>query len=230
MKTSLLAWTLLTAAITAAEPRVEIVAEFPDRQVTGVAVAPDGRVFVNFPYWDNPHEISVAVAGGGSALTPYPDAAWNKKDGDPARRWVCVQSVFIDTTGALWVLDPAAPMLETVVPGGAKLVKFDLATNRPVQTIVFPPEVAPERSYLNDVRIDAEAGFAYLTESGLGSLVVVDLKSGKSRRLLAGHPSTKAEDITLHVDGLTPKDPKTGKSPSFHADGIALDLNREWLY
>jgi sugar lactone lactonase YvrE len=137
----------------------------------------------------------------------------------------------VDDTGALWVLDPAAPMLEAVVKGGPKLVKFDLATNQPAQMIAFPESVAPENSYLNDVRVDTKTGHAYLTESSLGGLVVVDLKSGKSRRVLEKEKSTKAEpEVELTVDGLKPKDPKTGKSPQFQSDGIALDAAHGYLY
>lgn len=214
--------------------KIEEVAAFPEQQVTGVAVSQNGRVFVNFPYWSDGHTTSVAEVMKDGTLKPFPDESWNKKEGDPAQRWVCVQSVSVDDTGALWVLDPAAPKQEAVVKGGAKLVKFDLTSTTPatpVQTIIFPEAAAPERSYLNDVRVDTKTGHAYLTESALGSLVVVDLKSGQARRLLAGHKSTVVEpDVTLVVDGLKPLDPKTGKSPSFAADGIALDAENGYLY
>ncbi len=210
---------------------IEEVASFPTQQVTGVAVTPDGRVFVNFPYWSEEHTVSVAEVMKDGSMRPFPDEAWNKKEGDPAKRWVCVQSVYVDDTGALWVLDPAAPMLEAVVKGGPKLVKFDPATGQATQTIAFPEAIAPERSYLNDVRVDTKTGHAYLTESGLGALVIVDLNSGKMRRVLADHKSTKAEpDVELKIDGIKPLDPKSGKTPVFHADGIALDMENGYLY
>ena len=54
--------------------------------------------------------------------------------------------------------------------------------------------------------------------------MVVDLKTGQARRLLADHPSTKVEPGTeIVVDGMKIIDPKTGKTPEFHADGIAFD-------
>jgi hypothetical protein len=103
---------------------------------------------------------------------------------------VCVQSVVVDDQDALWVLDPASPKTEAVVKGGPKLVKIDLAT-RVTQSVIFDEDVAPERSYLNDVRLDTKTGHAFITESGTGAIIVVDLKSGKARRLLASDPSTK---------------------------------------
>jgi sugar lactone lactonase YvrE len=129
------------------------------------------------------------------------------------------------------VLDPASPLQQGVTKGGAKLVKFDGASSQPAQTIVFDEAIAPTKSYLNDVRVDTTTQHAYITESGIGSLVVVDLKSGKSRRLLATHVSTKAESrVELEIDGIKPKDPKTGKTPVFNADGIALDTENGYLY
>jgi sugar lactone lactonase YvrE len=209
---------------------LEEVASFPTQQVTGVTVSAKGRVFVNFPFWSDDHTTSVAEIVDGK-LQPFPDQAWNAKEGAPASHWVCVQSVVVDDQDTLWVLDPASPKTEAVVPGGPKLVKIDLTTNRVVQTVSFDPSIAPERSYLNDVRIDTATGHAYITESGVGSIVVVDLKTGKARRLLADHPSTKADPQTkIVVDRMEILDPKTGLAPAFQADGIALDRNSGWLY
>lgn len=209
---------------------MEQVAAFPTQQVTGVTVSAKGRVFVNFPYWSDEHTTSVAEIVDGQPK-PYPDEAWQRKDGDPHKRWVCVQSVVCDDTDALWVLDPASPKTEAVVSGGPKLVKFDLTTNQPVQTIAFDETIAPEKSYLNDVRFDTKTGHAFITESGTGAIIVVELKSGKARRVLAMHPSTKLEpDKEIVVDGFKVIDPKTQQAPAFHVDGIALDRESGWLY
>lgn len=215
----------------AEKPVLEEVASFPKQQVTGVTVSKSGRIFVNFPFWSDDHTTSVAEVMPDGTVKPYPDEAWNAKGGAPQSTWVCVQSVVVDDSDALWVLDPAAPKTEKIVPGGPKLVKIDLATNKPVQTIAFDEKVAPEHSYLNDVRIDTENGYAYMTESGEGAVVVADLKTGKARRLLATHVSTKAEtDIAIEVEGFKVVDPKTGKAPAFKADGIAFDKKGGFLY
>jgi hypothetical protein len=71
-----------------------------------------------------------------------------------------------------------------------------------VGSIPFGEDVAPKKSYLNDVRIDTRTNTAFITESAKGAIIVVDLKSGKARRLLDGHPSTQPEkDVKLVVDG-----------------------------
>jgi hypothetical protein len=80
--------------------------------VTGVAVSAQDRVFVKF--WSDDHTISVAEVVDGK-LRPFPDEAWNTKDGPVDKRWVCVQSVVVDDQDAVWVLDPASPKTEAVL-------------------------------------------------------------------------------------------------------------------
>ena len=167
-------------------------------------------------------------------LRPYPGFDWNRwgKDeaGHPEAHFVCVQSVVVDDDGFLWVLDPASPGFKGVVPGGAKLVKINIATGMVERVIPFDDMTAPRNSYLNDVRFDPNDDIAYITESGTGAIVVVDLESGKSRRVLADHPSTKAEPgYVPMIDGKELRD-ENGKVPQIHADGIAIDAEGEYLY
>ena len=143
----------LIAATRLSAAELKEVASFPDQQVTGVGVSTkSGRVFVNFPYWSDEHPISVAEIVNGQPK-PYPNEEWNKS-GPPASHFVCVQSVVVDDQENLWVLDPAAPKMQEIVQGGPKLVKIDLRANQVIQTIPFGEDIAPAKSYLNDVRID----------------------------------------------------------------------------
>jgi hypothetical protein len=59
------------------DPKLQQIAAFPDHQVTGITVAGDGRIFLCFPYWSDPHTVSVARLDANSTLTPYPDENWN---------------------------------------------------------------------------------------------------------------------------------------------------------
>src|SRR5690606_27445016 len=108
-------------------------------------------------------------------------------------------------------------------------------TDEVLRTIRFDAKAAPNGSYLNDVRVDTDRKVAYLTDSGLGALLVVDLATGAARRLLEDHPSTKAKpDVIPKLDGrelrvLLP-DGTAGPVPQVHADGLALDLKRDLLY
>jgi hypothetical protein len=115
-------------------------------QVTGVTVTTDGRIFVNFPRWTDDAPISVAELLPGGKLRPYPDETWNSWRNASATKmsvedhFVCVQSVVADQHGALWVLDPAAPGNEKILPDGPKLVRIELATNKVTKVISFSPE------------------------------------------------------------------------------------------
>jgi sugar lactone lactonase YvrE len=166
-----------TAATASAEPGLTKVASFK-HQVTGVAVAPDGRIFVNFPRWSEDAPISVAEIKNGVPVA-FPNAEWNawrnSKPLSAADHWICVQSVVIGPHGNLWVVDPAAPAMGATIKGGPKLVEMDLKTNQPTRTISLPDTVALQASYLNDVRFSPDGKTAYLTDSGArGAIIVVD--------------------------------------------------------
>ena len=214
------------------KPIVEV-AHFQDYQVTGIAVDKTAQLYANFPRWSNDYKYAVAAVGKDSSLTPFPDEQWNSwkdKDPDVANKWVCVQSITVDDTGALWVLDTGNPGMNGTLPGAPKLVKFDLATKKATQTIPFGADICPAKSYLNDVRFDTTRQVAYLTESGVGSIIVVDLKSGKTRRLLVEDKSTTVDkNVDLTING---KEVETAEKqrPKFNADGIALSPDNESLY
>ena len=232
--TSLAIGTSLAAA--ADTPKLEQVANF-EHQVTGVTVSKDGRIFVNFPRWSEDAPVSVGEVKEGR-VTPYPDGAWNNwrnEKGpklDPAKYFVCVQSVVIDPSGALWAVDAGAPGLGAVVKNAPKLVKVDLAKNEVAQVIPIGEDVALTASYLNDIRFSPDGKVAYLTDSGAkGALIVVDLDTGKARRLLDGHPSTQFEpDVVVTTDGGKPVRRPDGRGAQFAADGIALSEDGRTLY
>ena len=200
-----------------------------DYQWTGVAVSQTGRIFVNFPRWSDDVPISVAELVDGKA-TPYPNAEINMWHNglDPTTHFVCVQAVYIDGKNNLWILDPASPQFKGVIPDGPKLVKVDLKTNTITKTYPFSADVAPEKSYLNDVRIDTAHDFAYMTDSGLGAIIALNLKTGKAKRFLTKSPTTKSEDVVLTINGN--KWLQNGNAPQVHSDGIAYDPKEDILY
>jgi sugar lactone lactonase YvrE len=174
--------------------------------------------------------MSVGEINEEGRVRPFPDKGWNQwSPGRSAKdHFVCVQSVVIDDQNRLWVLDPANPQFQGVVPGGAKLMSFNIQTGNVLKRIVFDSSVVRANSYLNDVRIDTDAGYAYITDSNDGSIVTVNLKTGKSRRLLDNHYSTEPE-LPLVINGSVWK--TAAGDPNFIAsDGIALDHKQEYLY
>jgi sugar lactone lactonase YvrE len=203
------------------------------RQLAGVTISKDGRLFVNFPRWVDVPKPSVAEVRPDGSLAAYPSEAMNAWDLAPGRSaaacFVCVQSVVADANGKLWALDPASPQFQGVVPGGPKLVKIDLATADVERVYAFDDAAAPPKSYLNDVRF--ASGHAFMSDSGIGTIVVLDLGTGEVRRLLEDHVSTKAQPDLVPVIGGRPfRFSADNTVPQVHSDGIAIDPGGVHLY
>ena len=193
---------------------------------TGIAATKGKRIFVNFPRWDGKSPYAVAEILSDGSAKPYPDLSWNSwKDEDPdvGSKFVCVQSVFCDDRDDLWILDSGNPYLKGVLRNAPKLVKVETRKNAVEKIYRFPGDVLAPASYLNDVRIDAAGSRAYISDSGVGAIHVLDLETGRVRKILADHPSTRAEDIVFRVEGVEIRQ-------KIHCDGIALDPRGEYLY
>lgn len=201
-----------------------------DKQLGAVAIAPNGRLFVNYSRWFGAVPVAVAEIVNGQPI-PYPNQTWNQENKSPVHKhFLSVQSVYIYRNGKhLWVVDAANPQMQGLVTGGVKLVQIELQTNQVSRVIQFDTSAAPAGSYFNDVRIDLPRQVAYLSDLGLGAIIVVDLTTGKSRRLLVGHPSTKSEQITMSVNGKPWLMPD-GTARRVSVTGIALDLSGDYLY
>jgi sugar lactone lactonase YvrE len=222
------------------ERAVSEVARFETDQVTGVGVSRAGRVFVNFPLWHDGHRVHVAELLASGDFTPWPSDSWNTwREGMSVRpdMFVCVQSVHIDDMDRVWVVDTGNPRIGPgFAPGAsARLLRFDLASGSLVRTYdLTEAGVAPAGSYVNDVRIDTRAGFAYMTDSSRGGLIVLNLETGTARRVLGEDPRTMAEtDFVPIVEGKELRfagGPMKGQTPKVHSDGIAVDAQRGWVY
>lgn len=200
-------------------------------QLTGVAVAKDNRVFVNYPYWLDSHSYSVVEVKDGKPV-PYPDAEWNsfKKGEDGQNKFVCVQAVVTDDKGFLWVVDAAGIGLGKVYQHSSKVVKINLATNKIEKIYRFPENVVREDVYINDIRVDNENGFAYLSNSNTGGIIVLNINTGESRLVLANSPSVKS-DPNYHFSPLGTELKKgDGSSLKVNSDGIALTPDNQYVY
>jgi sugar lactone lactonase YvrE len=214
-------------------PPLEVVKAFGDDfRLVGIGVSAKGRVFATAPSSNvRSHFSMVEVEPKTGAVTPYPDAAWNSfsEQGDGKSEWISVQALWVDKADHLWALDSSLPKVDQKrLP--PKLVEFDLSTNQPIRQYDFKGIVSATDS-LNDLRIDTEHNYAYLTNAGnKGSLVVLDLKTGAARQVLVDDRSTFADphqhlmignEIALRPDGSV---------TAIQADGIALSPDAQWLY
>lgn len=227
---------LVSPLVDTRDNRLQAVATF-EHQVTGVTVAPDGRIFVNFPRWTEDTPVSVAELMPDGTTKPYPNEEWNSwrnarmSEVSPNDHFVCVQSVVADQRGSLWIVDPAAPNAERTIKGGPKVVEIDLKSNNVKRSFPIPPEIAGPGSYLNDIRIAPDGQFAYLTDSGSpGGLIVLKIGSGEAWRVLSDDPSTQFDpSVNVMSDGRPVRRPD-GRQPLFNADSLALSKDGSTLY
>ncbi|MEW6342189.1 MAG: L-dopachrome tautomerase-related protein [Pseudomonadota bacterium] len=215
------------------QPTLELVATSPTHLWNAVTLTSSGRMFAAMPRWpgftSTPSVIEIRPDG---ELRPYPGRGWNdwREGKDATRAFVCVNTAHCFDGTYLWVVDTGSlPLSPTSVQRGAqKLVQIDTRNDQVVSTIVFD-DLLPAGASLNDLRIGG--GYIYLTESGLGSIVVVDLNTGQKLHRLANDPTTKAD----------PKRPKIGRGGKWltlpdgtpqvtNADPIELSPDNQWLY
>ncbi len=204
--------------------QIENVTSFKGQQVTGVSVSKEGRIFANFPRWrENVKNSVVEVLEAGKSI-PFPNQKWNTwKIGDVHSDsiFVAVQSV-VAFENKLYVLDTRNPLFKGVIDN-PRIFTFDLTSNQLVKTYKLNKESFHKDSYINDLRVDKKKGKIYLTDSGHAGIVIVDINSGESFRVLDNHKSTLAEKDQLTFSNGIWKN-------TVHSDGIALDTKNDVLY
>jgi sugar lactone lactonase YvrE len=208
-----------------AEKLIEV-ANFGRNQPIGVAVAPaTNRLFVSFPHREPFLYALTEIVNG--KRKPFPNQEWNKfTPGQDATHFVNVQDLFADNKNCLWVLD-SKPM------GNAdskfKLVKIDLTDNHVMHVYTFN-DIDKSKSALNDMCIDNDKQLAYLSDPGQHALVVLNLKTGKSRVVLKDDRSTIVQPgLKLHLDDKDVVDDQGNPFVS-NVNGIALTADNKYFY
>jgi sugar lactone lactonase YvrE len=227
---SILLWITGVSAL-AQQPKLEPVYSDDTYQFTGVAVSAKGRLFVTYPRWSDTYKFAVVEVMKDGSVKPFPDAATNEwaPPQDGKDKWVCVQTAYVDGDDYLYIVDPAAPKLDKVIDiNAAKVVKYNLQTNQAEKVYRFAHTI-DNHSYLNDIRVDTKRQVAYLTNSGTGGIVILDLKTGTSRQVLQAHKSVHPDpNAKFIIDGRELK--KQGQPVAFQSDGIALSPGCDYLY
>lgn len=180
------------------DPRIQVALTL-DTPSNGVSTTPDGRLFVLYARVDGTQAqgLPEVVEWADGAGTPYPDARWNSYaaggNSDVATTLVRVNAQRVGPDGSLWLVDTGSPGFGAPValPDGPKLVVVDTTTDQ-VSRVYGMGNVTRSESLLDDIRFDWAARRAYLTDAGVGALIVLDLDSGHAVRLLEGHPSVGA--------------------------------------
>ena len=200
------------------------VASFKGQQVTGVTATDKGRLFVNFPRWRKGVNSSVVEIIPNSDPESYPNESWNSWEIDKPiaeNKFIGVQSVLAFEDN-LYVLDTRSQLFQNVMDA-PRIFVFDLATDTLSKTYILEEASYYKDSYINDLRVDKKNNRIYLTDSGHPGLVIVDIDSEKTRRVLNEHTSTTAEQSYLTFG-------EKEWENTIHSDGIALDIKNERLF
>jgi sugar lactone lactonase YvrE len=210
----------LTRAPLLPESALELVVE-TEHPPGNVAVASNGRLFFTIHPESRPDVVKLVEWVGGQAV-PYPDEERQSLFDTPL-------GVRIDRQDRLWVLDHGHHGI-----GRPRLLAFDLANGEIVHDIAFDRDAAPMGSFLNDLAIDGPGETVYISDVSFvrksPAIVVVDVATGGSRRILEKHRSVTAQNWLIE----TPTRPMAylGGFITLEAgvDGIALSRDGEWLF
>lgn len=215
--------------------RVTIVAELK-KQPGNIGFTPDNRLIFSYhPFAKS--DIRVAELMKDGTVKPFPNASWNDPASPDSMRFDNVLGVRGYSDGLVWVLDMGGR--SNSVP---KIVAWDTRKNALARIIYLPPPISHAKSFLDDFAVDRKHNVIYMTDASIGddegaALIVIDLKTGNARRVLAGDKSLIADrNEPIRAGGPTGaiaqfKD-KNGKMVDLFvgADGIVTDKNDEWLY
>ncbi len=219
--------TLPVTLPTQQDSRLEQVATSP-RVWNGITVSHDNRLFASLTQSEGAGLQLAEVIN--NQLKAFPDDSWNQWNAnDPEHHFYHVNALRIGPDGDLWVMDSGNKGIGTgdqAVTGGAKLVHISLATGKVVNSYVFKEPTLQPTSYLDDVRFNGD--FAYITDPGAVGLVVLNLKSGKSWRVLDNHPLS-IDHQPIYADGkkLILRD---GREKRVGLDQLEVSPDGKWLY
>ena len=208
------------------QDELEVVAEFPAAHPPGnIAITPEGRIMMSqHQFYGAPLRVVELLAD--NSLVPFPNQAWSSK---PEQKGIGLNTVLglrADANGVVWMLDNSEGAGQ---PG--KIVGWDTENDELYQVIYLPQPIIAEDAFLNDLAVDLDNNAIYLTDTASGdnsALIVVDLNTGFSRRVLEGDVSTRPEDIPLIVDERVIN--MAGEPAKVGANPITVDPNNEWVY
>ena len=213
----------------ALSPKLTEVASIP-WLCNAVALTHSGRLFAGLPRWPtNEKTPSVAEILPDGKLQPFPGGKWNQgvegsNNGEDV--FVCVNTIHIFDDDTLWVVDQGNKNLSR---NAQKLLQFDTNTGKLLRRFTFSETILPEGGNINDLRLDSEN--IYLTDSGLGAIIVINLKTEKMLRRLAGHYSTQAtSDRPPFGENGQLLQKSDGSMVLVNSDPIEISPDGKWLY
>jgi sugar lactone lactonase YvrE len=195
-----------------------------------VTITDNGRIIMSLHQFYAP-KFTVVEVKKDKSLEPFPNDEISNHESQATLKLDTVLGIRSDKNGIVWMLDNGLRS-----PTTPKLVGWDTKTNKLQQEIKLPVPISAKDSFVNDFAVDTTHNHIYISDPAGGAnaaIIVVNLKSGSTRRVLEGDKSVIPENIDLIIDN-TPvqiKD-KTAKlfRPHLGVNPITEDLDNEWVY
>ncbi len=225
MKSLYAATCALALALPAAATELETYLEFEKAMPPGnLAIGPDGRMFMSVHEFYGPELRVVEVMPDGSTK-PYPTEDWARAPQDDADGLNGVLGLRADRDGILWMLDGQGENQT------GRIVGWDTKTETLHAIHYIGAPVARPTSFLNDLAVDRDHGAIYISDTGDGqnsAIIVVDLETGRARRVLEGSRYTIPEDTPMVIDG---REITLGGNPAkIGINPITVDPTNTWVY
>ncbi len=210
---------LLTASPSATQagtrPEVTVIAEL-EHPPGNPAVGIDSEVYLSLHPFGAPKYKVVRLDENG-VLSPFPSEAISAG-------FLNVIGVTVSEDGIVWILDMGGP------GQSPKLLGWSPAANRLEAVHYIPDEAVGANPFLQDLAVDSKGRRAYLADMSRGDLVgvsepaivVIDLDTGQTRRVLNGHDMFQPEpDAIQRADG----EPMVYTRSDGSSERFALGLN-----
>ncbi|MBO1361653.1 gluconolactonase [Acetobacter sacchari] len=196
-------------------------------QLWDVVVAlPDGRVALQAPRWLGGNGPQLSIARENEMPAAYPNAAWNAADGPVDEHFVALAGITLAPDGQLWAVDSGVPDREKPPTADARLVEIDTHSDSVTRVLSIDPAALRPGSVLGGIAIHGRT--AYVLDSGVAGLLVIDLGSGVAQRFMDHHPALTAGRPIQARDGVVAA--PDGRPIAIDANLIAVSPDGKWLY
>ena len=214
--------------------RAEIFARLP-QSVGNIAMTPDNQlIFSHHPFFSP--DIRVARLTSPTTFQPFPNADWNTPKKGSDQYLDNVLGLRSDENGIVWIIDMG--FRTKITP---KLVGWNTRTDKLERIYYMPEPITRSGSQPQDIVIDQKNRKFYVADEDIGpggdgshaAIIIIDMDTGRARRVLDGDKSTVPENVPITVDGKDLTVPGKDGKPTIikvGCDGITMDVQSEWVY
>ncbi len=199
---------------------------------SAITAAPGGDWLVALDQREKPLMRAAKMLKSGEVV-PFPDETMSTAAPAATIPLDALEDVKVSADGIAWMLDNGRRS-ETA----PKLVGWELGKNRLHRLIPITAPAIVTGSFCAGLALDPAAPFAYVSDPANGqdaALIVIDLATGLSRRVLHGDPNLQPDPavqlppgavsgrVIRRLDGST-------TVPRCGVEALAIDRKGEWLY